>query len=437
MFRAVFYAAVCAVSVFALDSSEDAGGVSRPITMDEAVVLALGGNLELKQKNLDLSYAEKEALASWNTFLPSVSLSGGLRNSHGFLSSDATGTAVSVSGAVTLTLASGVAETLRQAKLAKSSALVSYAQAELDLMLSVKTSFYKLLYDKEGLALLEENLALAKSQEDFVYRNYQNGLASELEYLRSRYATASEEPQLLNARRLYRQSIRDFCVLLGIPEDTPLDPSGDFETTLADVRLPADTATLIEQRGDVMLASLSVETAESELRAGRYNRFGPSLSFGENISVGDLSSSDVSGDGTFSVSVSIPISNYIPGSSASLVSEKNRVVVEQAKLALENTRIAAGQEVLSLYNTLQDIRATFAISQMNEEVTGRAYELSRMGFDAGLVSQTDLELARQDYLTARYSVLSAVTDYRSSLAELAHALNVSEEVLCVENAGGN
>ena len=60
-------------------------GLICPITLDEALVLALSGNLELKQKKLELSYTEKEAFSSWNAFLPSISLSGGLRNSHRFM----------------------------------------------------------------------------------------------------------------------------------------------------------------------------------------------------------------------------------------------------------------------------------------------------------------------------------------------------------------
>lgn len=409
-------------------------GLVCPITLEEAIVLALNGNLELKQQQLELSYREKEALSSWNAFLPDISLSGGLRNSHGFGPSAASGTDVTLSGGISLTLAAGIAETLQQAKIARSSALVSYAQAELDLIRDVKTRFYALLSDKENLVLLEESLQLARSQEDFVRRNYQNGLASELEYLRSRYAAASIEPQLTNARRLYRQAIRDFCLLLGIPEETRLDPADRLEPVLPEVRLPADTQALIDRRGDVMLAVLAVENAESELSASCWNRFGPSVSFHENLSVGDFTAPrDLSGNGSFSVSVSIPLGGYIPGSQQALASERSRVNLEQAKIALENTRTAAGQEVLSLFNTIQDITETFAINRMNETFAARAYELSRAGFDAGLVSQTDLEIARQDFLSARYTVIAAVTQYRSSLAELAHALNVSEEALWAEN----
>ena len=154
----------------------------------------------------------------------------------------------------------------------------------------------------------------------------------------------------------------------------------------------------------------------------------------ENLSVGDFTAPrDLSGNGSFSVSVSIPLGGYIPGSQQALASERSRVNLEQAKIALENTRTAAGQEVLSLFNTIQDITETFAINRMNETFAARAYELSRAGFDAGLVSQTDLEIARQDFLSARYTVIAAVTQYRSSLAELAHALNVSEEALWAEN----
>jgi len=68
-------------------------------------------------------------------------------------------------------------------------------------------------------------------------------------------------------------------------------------------------------------------------------------------------------------------------------------------------------------------------------VAVRAYELSREGYESGLVTQTDLDEARQKSLEARFSVLNAVYLYKSALIELAYALTMEERELCRPGEG--
>ena len=54
------------------------------VTLEEALDLALEGNTSLQAQGVALESSRRAAQSSWNAFLPGISLSGSLSNSHSF-----------------------------------------------------------------------------------------------------------------------------------------------------------------------------------------------------------------------------------------------------------------------------------------------------------------------------------------------------------------
>ncbi|HPX14440.1 MAG TPA: TolC family protein [Treponemataceae bacterium] len=108
----VFFLALCG-SVFAQTLS---------LSVDDAVGLALENNSSVQRERLAESVARARSAASWNAFLPDISLSAALRNVHELaglddtVRPDPTGTDLSASAGIRLSLQAGVGETLRQTR---------------------------------------------------------------------------------------------------------------------------------------------------------------------------------------------------------------------------------------------------------------------------------------------------------------------------------
>ena len=408
------------------------------LSVDDAVRLALENNSSVQRERLAETVARARSAASWNAFLPDISLSAALRNVHELaglddtVRPDPTGTDLSASAGIRLSLQAGVGETLRQTELEKNRAETVRTDAEASVVRAVKTSYYAIATEQRRLELYGKNLELAQREAAMVLKNYNAGLASELSLLQAQYAAASLEPDLLQTRQEFAQTLRAFNILLGIDPDTSVVFTDTLEHNFPEVCLPVDVPERIELRADVTTARIARDAAVSRRRAGTLNRYAPSVTLSESAGVSDLQDGFSAPEtGTFTLSVAIPLNGYIPGSETRIDAKELDAAVEKAEIALKDARTEAREEIRSLFDTLNRLQKSIEITRLNETVAVRAYELSREGYESGLVALTDLDEARQKSLEARFSMLNAVYLYKAALIELAYALTIEESELCV------
>jgi outer membrane protein TolC len=339
---------------------------------------------------------------------------------------------LSASAGIRLSLQAGVGETLRQTELEKNRTETVRLDAEASVVRAVKTSYYAIATEQRRLELYGKNLELAQREAAMVQKNYNAGLASELSLLQAQYAAASLEPDLLQARQEFAQTLRAFNILLGIDPDTSVVFTDTLDHNFPDVCLPGDVPERIELRADVTTARIARDAAVSRRRAGTLNRYAPSVTLSESAGVSDLQDGFSAPEtGTFTLSVAIPLNGYIPGSETRIDAKELDAAVEKAEIALKDARTEAREEIRSLFDTLNRLQKSIEITRLNETVAVRAYELSREGYESGLVALTDLDEARQKSLEARFSMLNAVYLYKAALIELAYALTIEESELCV------
>jgi multidrug efflux system outer membrane protein len=131
-----------------------------------------------------------------------------------------------------------------------------------------------------------------------------------------------------------------------------------------------------------------------------------------------------SASGTFSLTLSIPVSSFVPGSSGSLEIKTARDSAVLAESALETARNKAAEDIKQKADTLLRAGESIASRQQNYRISLRAYELSEQGYERGLVSVTDLQASRQRMISAQQLVLLVEVSYLSAAYELAAALNL-------------
>jgi len=423
---------LCAlISLAALASADPAA-----LSLDRALSTALEYNVDLKSSRITLGLSEAEAASAWNAFLPSLSLSGRVSSTHALPGSGVEidpdkATSATVSGSANLSLQLGVGETIRQKGLAKDAAMVTYRKAVAALEVSVKKAYFNLVTQEKSLEVSSQNLELAREQERLVRENYQSGLSSELDYLSAQYTRASLEPDLLSLRQSHAAAIKAFNILLGLPLGTELSLTDSVEAEVPAVTMPASLDPYVERRADVASAYYALETAKSQRLAATINRYAPTISLSESVSAtgtppGELEAPKT---GNLSLSVSIPLDGYIPGSSTLLTAKKNDGAVEKAQIALDSARTAARKEIETLFAAQDQLRETVRLTQFNEKIALRKFELSRQGYDSGLVTQASLDEARQNHLSAQLKVLSAQNALKQGIIDLAYAMGTDETSL--------
>ena len=411
------------------------------ITLEEAQKLALEGNATLRSQQLSLEASRRESQSRWNSFLPGISLSGSLSNSHtiytpksfgpggggaGGNSSGNSAWSWSASGGLNLSLTAGIPVQMKLASLRYELAQINYESQRQTILSSVASSFYNLLTSTKNLTVLEDNVALTRQQYQQALQNYNRGLASELDMLRAQYAALSAEPQLDKARSQYESDLAAFQLLIGSQEK--YIPQGDF--SLQQLQLPEAQVLVdsyLEQRLDVIQKRQSVQEAELSKTAQMLSAKAPSISLSENIRLsptGNSMSGTPSVSGSFSVGVSIPVDGYIPGSSKSLTVEKSKDSVETARINLETTLAQARQDIINKANNVKLLWHSVEVARLNETIAERSYQLSQEGYRAGLVSQTDMENSRQQMVSAQLSGSTSQSQYLVGVEQLAIALGL-------------
>lgn len=414
----------------------------RYISLEEAQQLALEGNATLRSQQLSLEASKREAQSRWNSFLPGISLSGSLSNSHNIYSPSVSGAGAGGTGGnsnwswgasagLNLSLTAGIPVQMQLASLRYELAQTNYESQRQSILSSVASSFYNLLTSTKNLTVLEDNVSLTRQQYEQARLNYNRGLTSELDMLRAQYAALSAEPQLDKARSQYESDLAAFQLLIGSQEK--YIPQGEF--LLQELRLPEAqdlVDSYLENRLDVIQKRQSLREAELSKTAQVLSAKAPSISLSENIRLsptGSSMSGTPSVSGSFSVGVSIPVDGYIPGSSKSLSVDKSKDAVETAQINLETTLAQARQDIINKASNVKLLWHSVEIAKLNETIAERSYQLSQEGYGAGLVSQTDMENSRQQMVSAQLAGSTSQSQYLAGVEQLAIALGLQVQAV--------
>lgn len=414
----------------------------RYISLEEAQQLALEGNATLRSQQLALEASKREAQSRWNSFLPGISLSGSLSNSHNIYSPSVSGAGAGGTGrnsswswgasaGLNLSLTAGIPVQMQLASLRYELAQTNYESQRQSILSSVASSFYSLLTSTKNLTVLEDNVSLTRQQYEQARLNYNRGLTSELDMLRAQYAALSAEPQLDKARSQYESDLAAFQLLIGSQEK--YIPQGEF--LLQELRLPEAqdlVDSYLENRLDVIQKRQSLREAELSKTAQVLSAKAPSISLSENIRLsptGSSMSGTPSVSGSFSVGVSIPVDGYIPGSSKSLSVDKSKDAVETAQINLETTLAQARQDIINKASNVKLLWHSVEIAKLNETIAERSYQLSQEGYGAGLVSQTDMENSRQQMVSAQLAGSTSQSQYLAGVEQLAIALGLQVQAV--------
>jgi multidrug efflux system outer membrane protein len=408
-----------------------------PITLEEAVQSAVANNNTLKNSRLALDSAARTKKFSWNQLLPRLSgTSVGFSNTHTLrtpapVKPDPENAMGAVSVGATITFSADIPTQFKLNDAAYSQALAAYNNQLATLEANVATRFYTLLAQNMNIALLEENLEITKTSYESSKASYDKGLTDELSMLTAELAYREAGPALDTARETYRQAMAEFCNIIGMDASVSIEPSGEISTQLLKLPSARDLVNqYLPQHYSVQTAEIAVRQAELSARS-RIMQLVPSLSVGETITVrpDEMSFADNTTQGAFSVTLSIPLNPWVPGS-ADYVNRKNdKNTVATRKNSASDARLTVERSIWTAVNTLEQRAATIDSSALDQRIADRRYELSEQGYRSGLVSQEDLNEANRTRLQKEQAVVQAKVDYLSAVYTLAAALSLSVDKL--------
>ncbi len=121
-----------------------------------------------------------------------------------------------------------VGTALRLAQVEAEGAMTEIDRAQQDVALNVTRAFYAVLWAERYLKLVEETQQQKIQHAEMARARFKNGVATEVDVLRSEVAVSNGEPDLTRARNAIRQARAQLNFYLVRPIDAALTLEGDF-----------------------------------------------------------------------------------------------------------------------------------------------------------------------------------------------------------------
>jgi multidrug efflux system outer membrane protein len=411
------------------------------LSLDQAVERAVEHSLSLQKSAIDVTTAQYAADHLWSELFPSISASAGLSYGTNLFTGtgfqlDKTGLDYSVSAGLNLTLSGGLPSAMKIIELAYRTELLNYENARRQLAIQITKTFYTLLADKDNLTFLEETLDLAEKQREKSRAAFEYGLIGELSYLQTRLSAETAKLNLSMARTAYDTALGELLLLLGYDQTAAIRPVV-LEGAITIQRLEADPETLIRrylaQRPDILSMRQEIERLASVETRTILDARAPSVNLAFQWRGNGGGSSDFSDSLSGSLSLSIPVDPWIPGTTKSQSITAAGAALEKARLDLKNTEHTAMSQIRSLTANLRSSWDSIEIARLRAEIAERTYTLTEQGFQQGTKEFLELEDARSKWAEARQQLLSGELAYELMLLDLAAALN--RDIRSMENNG--
>jgi len=297
----------------------------------------------------------------------------------------------------------------------------NYTRAEKEIIYSTTAGFYRLYQAKKNVEITKEKVNQTEISYNTAINKFKAGLIAEVEALQLEVDLASSKNELLNSERNFTEGKDEFKLLVGLQLEEEIDVIAELDyypikvdvTTAIDYAL-ANRSELLNSKSDIELRNISVDEVDSR---GNISAL-VTANFGINKNDNTLRDifRDFAEDRSLIFTLSIPVLDW----------GRNRREVESASADLDlaylnyqNQKQQIQKEIIAIINKLESAKARVDVLSKSVEVAQKSYDISLARFRAGTITSFDLSQIQLRLTDAKINSLSALIDYKLSVADLA------------------
>lgn len=447
------------------------------LTIDDAVTYSLKNSPSLKTAQIDLELAKWKKNTAWNSFLPTVQVTGtiarandvesSLRSTnqtingnkklyeglataagnnplgYGFSSAAANMNPVSATenmhwtamGNLSVSLNFNVAmiQNMRATIAQYETGKISWAQTVKENEISVRKLFYGLLLQQESLNLQKESLENARQRMTQAQTNYRNGYVPEIKYLQAQVAYENQVPVVEKAEMIMRQQLDTFAFLIGLPANSKIQLNGEINPKIMDLDVEELISKGFTQNLTIRTLQENIKILKLQSNALDLSAYTPSLalSWNGNPMITSAFESDW-GDsnnwkdqGAFSVTLAWNITNMLPWSSSRVQARELQDNIKKLEVQLESAVRNTDLQIRTAVDTLAQCRHSLENSQRNIDLAQRSYDMTSLAYRNGTTEYLDLMDAETQLNQAKLSLVNEKFNYMTNLMDLENILNTT------------
>ncbi len=418
-------------------------GDSQTITLSQAVNLALERNYQISRSQVRVSSEKSRVLSAYGNFMPSLSVSGGLRHvdSRGVRYFEGTpiGTFTSISKTYntgvggSINLFDGFANfgNLNQARYTQSSAELMLEGTRRGVTTRVYTLYFDVFRRRELLRVSEENLRRGSAQLERIVESNRVGAVAIVDVYRQQVQVGNDELGIIQAEQNLANAKAELTFFLGLNPvlDYEFDPEGVPTSITAEEidRVKAryrDFNELQQQslrnRPDIEAAQYRVYAAESGVTTAR-GSFWPSLSLsaGYGYTGESISAIDDSRSFNYNLQVSIPIFQRFQRNNQV---QQAKVQLRQAEIEHTELRNQALLDIRTAYLELEAAAKRVDVTRQNIVAAREEQRFAEERYNLGAGTLLDLIVANANLAQAESNSVDSIFGFYLAIRQLEYLI---------------
>jgi outer membrane protein TolC len=398
-------------------------GAETVLTVDEAAALALKHNLSLERTRIETQGKKRDAANAWNSLVPSLSagVSYGRGTSlTGDLAPGREKWTPGISLSASINLSPAIVNDIQAAKNNYESGLLSYETARQELELQTRKAFYRILLLQGNVDVADRNILSAKARHEEAAARAKAGQAARLDELSARVELENLKPAKRNAETQLRNALESFAQILGMDQGETIRLEGSLKTAPLDGDLGLGAGKQESYNAAALRETLAA--AEAQRKSLWNQAYLPSLrlSWVGNPNYVDNAWTDSAG--SFSISISVQIENYFPGSKA-----KNQIAALDDSLALNRSKIAEAlqnedMQIQQSMRALEQSMESMEALALNADLARKTYAMWEESYRQGSADLQRVRSAADSLSEAenrmqqeQYNLLAAALDLEKAL----------------------
>jgi OMF family outer membrane factor len=425
----------------------------RPLTYDQAQILAEVNNPDLKAIASEVDQAQSALRAQISLWYPQVALNinqfpGFTRAEQSILQSSGSNSTLTSIWAMDASLEASwalidpartpkIAAARDQFERAKNQYLIALRKLRLDAAqayFDLQTADDQVQIGQEGVRSSLVSLRDARAR-------FQAGVATKLEVLEAETQLARDEQLLTNALALQAIARRALASLLNLPQEvspTAADPARVVGTWMPSLQESIVAAFAFREELDQALLDISIANSNANASLASvqpllriFNSFGVGRSYG--YSQTSIQAAERPSNGAWNASNAVGLNlrwTLYDGGEARATYRRNKQLAEENRYRFANTRDLIRQEVESSFYELEKNNRNI-LTTSREVISAReALRLARLRFQAGVTTQREVVDNQRDLTQAEVRYSNAISDYNKRLIELSRRTGLDKIVSC-------
>ena len=427
---------ICAADLRETSNANKQDWLSKPLTLADALNLALQQNRTILKSARDLEAAHGVSLQARAVAIPKVQVTGNytatdrdaLESAFPGQSQASQNWDTGIRVVQSIYEGGRVLSSFRVAKLTREQAILTHQTIIADTLLATRVAYYDVLLAAQDIVVREASVNLLSKELDDQQRRLDSGTVPRFNVLRAEVAVANARPALIRARNNHRIAKNNLVNLLGydlprdVWEDIPMQLTDTLDAGGYSIELPDAISQALGKRTELGALRKLEQLRAEDITAARSGRLPSVQAF--------------AGWGwrnrTFSTDITDSIDGWQVGAQATWsifdgFQTRGKVVQakaahEKSKLELDDTSSRVELEVRTAYSIFVQAREVLESQKKVQEQADEALRLAKTRAEAGSGTQLDVLNAETALTEARTTQIQAKRDYVVAVAKLERAI---------------